>query len=80
MAAGWSITAEVSASNDPVFEAGCDSVGPLGDREPLANAMVAVETLTPQEQDRLGDRGVQSVRDPNDLGVLGAFLDHRLQS
>lgn len=80
MAAGRPIIAAMSAWNDPVSEAGCGIVVPPGDPERLANAMVAIAALTPGERDRLGDRGLQWVRDHNDFNVLGARLDHLLQT
>jgi glycosyltransferase involved in cell wall biosynthesis len=79
MAASRPIIAAMSAWNDPVSAAGCGIVVPPDDPERLANAMVAMASLTPEERDRLGHRGFTWVRQHNDFNVLGSRLDQLLR-
>jgi glycosyltransferase involved in cell wall biosynthesis len=67
-------------SNNPVADAGAGICVPAGEPMALAQAMRQMSDLSAEERLRMGERGVNHVRQTYTYEVLGASLDEALSA
>jgi glycosyltransferase involved in cell wall biosynthesis len=80
MAAGKPVFSSAAAPKKPVEEAGCGFTIPPRDPDALAEAVIKLYQMSPQERAEMGKRGREYVEKHHDIRKLAAQLESVLQS
>jgi glycosyltransferase involved in cell wall biosynthesis len=80
MAAGRPVIFTASAANNPVEEARCGLTVPPQNPQALAEAVIKLYQMSPEERAEMGKRGREYVEKHHDIRKLAAHLERVLQS
>jgi len=80
MAAGKPVFSSAAAPKNPVEEAGCGFTIPPRDPDALAEAVIQLYQMSPEERAEMGKRGREYVEKHHDICKLAAHLERVLQS
>jgi glycosyltransferase involved in cell wall biosynthesis len=80
MAAGKPVFSSAAAPKNPVEEAGCGFTIPPRDPDALAEAVIQLYQMSPEERAEMGKRGREYVEKHHDICKLAAHLEEVLHS
>jgi glycosyltransferase involved in cell wall biosynthesis len=80
MAAAKPVIYAVASSNNPIAECNAGLTAAAGSPEAIANAVLQLSAMTPEQRAHMGENGLRYVKANNDMDMLAAKLEDSLYS
>jgi glycosyltransferase involved in cell wall biosynthesis len=78
MAAGKPVITSVEAPDNPVEKSRCGLIVPPRDPEALAEAIIKIYEMPPEEREDIGRRGREYVAEHHDIAMLAGRVENTL--
>ncbi len=78
MITGKPVITSVEAKGNPVEKARCGLIVPPRDPKALAEALIKIYRMSPDEREEMGHRGQEYVKEHHDISKLAGLLEHTL--